>query len=392
MTNTRTQKSIAIPLVGIFLILFVQGLSSGANFLIPVTSAILAYFVLSRPRRFLSQHGLPNGLVALSFTLMILMLVTGALIYFAEPVSDLLRRLPFLVRDVQREIGSMSDSPIKAVAEAADAMNAMIETDEGDGEGMKVEVVEEDSASKQILFLAPRVIGQVLFAVILLYFLLASGDFFLRRLIESLDRVEEKSRALEVVESIERRLGQYLGAITVINAGLGLTVGAMMFAWGIEQYLVIGVMAFALNFVPYIGGLVGTCIAVLLAFSQGEPVWILIGAGASYAAATGLEGQLITPSLVSRQMQLNAPILFLVVAFFAYIWSIIGMIVAVPILIVIKIFCDEIPPLNNVGHFLGGADDEEDFNVDEDTVIQHPEPVEGLASSYLEPETEPNRT
>lgn len=392
MTNTRTQKSIAIPLVGIFLILFVQGLSSGANFLIPVTSAILAYFVLSRPRRFLSQHGVPNGLVALSFTLMILMLVTGALIYFAEPVSDLLRRLPFLVRDVQREIGSMSDSPIKAVAEAADAMNAMIETDEGDGEGMKVEVVEEDSASKQILFLAPRVIGQVLFAVILLYFLLASGDFFLRRLIESLDRVEEKSRALEVVESIERRLGQYLGAITVINAGLGLTVGAMMFAWGIEQYLVIGVMAFALNFVPYIGGLVGTCIAVLLAFSQGEPVWILIGAGASYAAATGLEGQLITPSLVSRQMQLNAPILFLVVAFFAYIWSIIGMIVAVPILIVIKIFCDEIPPLNNVGHFLGGADDEEDFNVDEDTVIQHPEPVEGLASSYLEPETEPNRT
>lgn len=250
MTNTRTQKSIAIPLVGIFLILFVQGLSSGANFLIPVTSAILAYFVLSRPRRFLSQHGVPNGLVALSFTLMILMLVTGALIYFAEPVSDLLRRLPFLVRDVQREIGSMSDSPIKAVAEAADAMNAMIETDEGDGEGMKVEVVEEDSASKQILFLAPRVIGQVLFAVILLYFLLASGDFFLRRLIESLDRVEEKSRALEVVESIERRLGQYLGAITVINAGLGLTVGAMMFAWGIEQYLVIGVMAFALNFVP----------------------------------------------------------------------------------------------------------------------------------------------
>lgn len=380
MSNTQTPKSIAIPLVGIFLILFLQGLSSGASFLIPVTSAILAYFVLSRPRRFLSQHGLPNGLVAFSFTLIILFLVIGVLIYFAEPVSDLLRRLPWLVRDVQREIGSLSDSPIRAVAEAAEAMNAMIESDE-DGEGqMKVEVVEDGSASRQILFLAPMVFSQVLFAIILLYFLLASGDFFLRRMIESLDRVEDKSRALEVVEAIERRLGQYLGAITIINAGLGLTVGTLMYIWGIEQYMVIGVLAFALNFVPYVGGLVGTGIAILLAFSQGESFWILVGAGASYAAATGLEGQLVTPSLVSRQMQLNAPILFLVVAFFAYIWSIIGMIVAVPILIVIKIFCDEIAPLRSVGHFLGGAADSEEYDVDEIPDLETPAPVEGLAA------------
>lgn len=391
MSATHTPKTIAIPLVGIFLILFVQGLSSGASFLIPVTSAILSYFVLSRPRRWLSKHGVPNGLVALGFTLMILLLVVGALIYFAEPVSDLLRRLPWLVRDVQREIGSLSDSPIRAVAEAADAMNAMIDTDQ-DGDGkMKVEVVEDGSASKQILFLAPMVLSQVLFAIIFLYFLLASGDFFLRRMIESLDRVEDKSRALEVVETIELRLGQYLGAITVINAGLGLSVGTLMYLWGIEQYMVIGVMAFALNFVPYVGGLVGTCIAVLLAFSQGESFWVLVGAGASYAAATGLEGQLITPSLVSRQMRLNAPILFLVVAFFAYIWSIIGMIVAVPILIVIKIFCDEIAPLHNVGHFLGGADAEEDFDVDDTTVMPQPDPVEGLASSHIEAGPEAHR-
>lgn len=373
MFTTRTPKTVAIPLTGIFLILLIQGLSSGASFLIPVTSAILAYFVLSRPRRFLSQHGIPNGLVALGFTLLILMLVAGALIYFAEPVSDLIKRLPWLIRDVQGQIGSMSDSPIRAVAEAADAMNAVMESTEEAGEtAMQVEVVDEEKTSRQILFLAPRVLSQVLFAVIFLYFLLASGDFFLHRMIESLDRVEDKSRALEVVESIERRLGQYLGAITVINAGLGLTVGALMYVWGLEQYLVIGVMAFALNFVPYVGGLVGTCIAVLLGFSQGENFWVLAGIAGSYAAATGLEGQLITPSLVSRQMQLNAPILFLVVAFFAYIWSIIGMIVAVPILIVIKIFCDEIAPLRNLGHFLGGTDGE-DCDVEELTEMHHAE-------------------
>lgn len=351
-------KSVSIPLIGIFLILFTQGLADGASFLIPVTSAVLGYFVLSRPRRWLSRNGVHNGLVALTFTLLIVALVGAALLYFAEPVTDLLKRLPWLIRDVQREMGSLQDSPIRAVSEAAEAINSMVESDQPAEKPVEVQVVDEESASRRILFLAPKVLSQLVFAIILLYFLLASGDFFTQRLIESLDRLDEKTRALEVVDAIEERLGQYLGAITMINAGLGLTVGAVMYFWGIEQYLVIGVMAFALNFVPYLGGLTGTGIAVLLAFSQGESFWVMVGAGLSYAACTTLEGQIITPSLVSRRLRLNAPILFLVVAFFAYIWSIIGMIVAVPILIVIKIVCDEIAPLRNIGHFLGASSDE----------------------------------
>lgn len=351
-------KSVSIPLIGIFLILFIHGLADGASFLIPVTSAVLAYFVLSRPRRWLSRNGVPNGLVALFFTLMIVFLVVAALIYFAEPVTDLLQRLPWLIRDVQRELGSLRDSPIRAVSEAAEAINSMVESDQPSEKPVEVQVVDEESTSRRILFLAPKVLSQLIFSIIFLYFLLASGDFFTQRLIESLDRVDEKARALEVVDAIEERLGQYLGAITLINAGLGLTVGMVMYLWGIEQYLVIGIMAFALNFVPYLGGLVGTAISVLLAFSQGESFWVLVGAGLSYAACTALEGQIITPSLVSRRLRLNAPILFLIVAFFAYIWSIIGMIVAVPILIVTKIVCDEIRPLRNIGHFLGGTRDE----------------------------------
>ena len=85
--------------------------------------------------------------------------------------------------------------------------------------------------------------------------------------------------------------------------------------------------------------------------------WEAVGVFATYMALTSIEGQIVTPLAISRRMQLNTPILFLVVAFFAYIWSVVGMVVAVPILIVTKIVCDEIEGLHALGHFLGDASD-----------------------------------
>ena len=369
-------RMISVPLIGIFLILLMHMMVLGASFLIPVTAAILAYFVLSRPRRALSRIGIPNGIIAFCFTFLILILVAAAALYFTEPVTSMLSDLPELLRDLQSQMVSQQDSPIRAVAEAAEAIDELTSTPdpaaippEGDIRAgvaaangtapveapVQVEVKAQQSSAEMIMSLAPMVLGQTLFAVLLLFFLLQSGDFFLRRTIHSIDRVDDKTRALEIVETIEQRLGRYLGGITLINAGLGVAIGAAMWWWGFERYMALGLMAFALNYIPYLGGMVGATVAALVATSMFDTVWGPIGVFVTYMALTSIEGQMITPFLISRRMQLNAPILFLVVAFFAYIWSVIGMVVAVPILIVAKIVCDEVAVLRNIGHFLGDA-------------------------------------
>ncbi|MCR8825642.1 AI-2E family transporter [Pseudosulfitobacter koreensis] len=353
------QKSVALPLIGIFLILLTYGLVHAASFLIPVTAAILAYFVLSRPRRGLERLGVPSGLVAFGFTALIITLIALSMLYFSSPVSKMVRDVPAVVEDLQDRIGTAENGTLKAVAEAAEAVDEMMENDDDptEQEAMEVEVVEKTTPARHILTLAPQLLSQLLFAVLLLFFLLSSGDFFLQRAIENIARTEDKNRALEIVATIERRLGRYLGGITLINAGLGLTVGAAMYAMGLNQYIAIGVMAFALNFIPYFGGLAGACIAALIASSQFGAIWSPLLVFAVYMACTGVEGQLVTPLLISRRMHLNAPVLFLVVAFFAYIWSVIGMIVAVPLLIVAKIILDEIEPMRHLGRFLGDAQD-----------------------------------
>ena len=355
-----SQKATALPVIGIFVML-IYGLVAASNFLIPVTAAVLAYFVLSRPRRGLQRLGIPSGAVAVLFTGLIITLLSLSLYYFSSPVSMMVRDVPELIEQLQDRISATQNDTIKAVAEAAEAVDNMIETKDTQTEKpVEVAVVDQETSTRQILTLAPQLVSQLLFAVLLLFFLLSSGDFFLQRAVESIGRTKDKSRALEIVATIERRLGRYLGGITLINAGLGLTIGTAMFLMGINQYIAIGVMAFALNFIPYFGGLAGACIAALVASSQFGAIWSPLLVFAVYMGCTSIEGQLVTPLLISRRMHLNAPVLFLVVAFFAYIWSVIGMIVAVPLLIVAKIILDEIEPMRHMGRFLGDAQDMDD--------------------------------
>lgn len=66
---------------------------------------------------------------------------------------------------------------------------------------------------------------------------------------------------------------------------------------------------------------------------------------------------MVTPVIISRRMHLNTTVVFLAVAFFAWIWSVMGMVVALPVLIVIKIACDETHSLRTLGRFLGEADE-----------------------------------
>lgn len=347
----QAQKRIYVPLIGIFIIVLVAGLVAAANFLIPVTAAILSYFVFSRPRRALERLGLPNMLIATLFTSILFVMVGVAIAWFAEPVVTLIDDMPRLMLEMQSKLGD-STGALAKVNEAAKAIDQAVSSS-SENTAMAVEVVSDSPTSITILTMAPKVLSQVIFAIFLTFFLIASGDFFALRTVETLPTLTDKRRAVEVIRTIEDRLGRYLGGIAIINAGLGLSIGLSMYLWQVPNAIALGVMGFALNFVPFLGAVAGASIAALVAFVSLNTGWEAIGVFATYMALTSIEGQIVTPLVIARRMQLNTPILFLMVAFFAYIWSVVGMVVAVPVLIVAKIVCDEIDGLKSLGHFLG---------------------------------------
>ena len=203
----------------------------------------------------------------------------------------------------------------------------------------------------------------------------------LLRAMELVHRFSDKGcRAVEdtedAIDRYEDRLGTYLGAITLINACLGIAVGLTMWAWGMPSPVLFGLAAFLLNYVPYLGSVTGVIVAALIALFVYDDLFTPLMVGLTFLALTSFEGQLITPFFVSRRLQLNTVVVFLTVALWAWLWSVLGMIVAVPVLVVIRVLAEHIPGLNKFGNFLAGEAPPALEDEDEDEAL---DPVPGKA-------------
>lgn len=352
--DAQLWKRVKIPIFGIFGLLLLETLVSASDFLVPIITALLGYLILNRPRRWLARIGVPPALSAAMFTLLLTALIVVLLVQLSSPAAKFIEDLPSLMEEIKLKLTS-SGGVLETINEATDAAEEIMESQDADT--VAVEVVSNTSVAATIFSMAPGFLSRIAFALILLFFLVASGDMFLTKTVQSFERFGDKRRAVEVLHSIEDRLGYYLGGIAIINAGLGVAVALAMHLWGLPNAIIFGFMAFALNFVPFLGGLMGATIAAAVAFVSLDGTWAAVGVFATYVVLTSIEGQFVTPLIISRRMRLNTTVVFLTVAFFAWIWSVIGMVVALPILIVIKILCDETGTMQTFALFLGEQED-----------------------------------
>ena len=348
---------LSTPIWGLFWLMIVQALIYASDLLVPITAAVVGYFLLNAPRRLLSRVGVPDAVSAALFCILIAAgLVLGAMA-LAEPMYGFVTDIPSLVEEMLAGLtgpGGMLE-PFSRAAEAT--QEAVAEATGESGEPVEVAVVNEGPGiGSSVVTVAPGLLSQLVLAVALLYFLVASGDLFIQKAVQVADRFEDKRQTVLTIRTIEARLGNYLGAITLINAGLGTCIGIAMWLWGMPSPILIGVMGMLLNFIPFVGAVVGALVVAVIAFVTFGDVGTALGVFASYYALTAFEGQFVTPTLVGQRLRLNVVAVFLAVAFFAWVWSIMGMVVAVPMLIVVKVVCDSVPRLRRIGLFLGDAE------------------------------------
>lgn len=353
--------------IGIFLILAFSALAAGRDFLMPVTMALLLFFVFTPLRRFARRRGVPDGMTALGVTVSI-MLAVAILAYAASgPISRAMTNMPIISQQLESKFDSVRDSlsDLRDAARRIDEAQDVTPEDEGD---TSIKVEQQGATTLgTVVQSAPLLLGQTFFTLILLFFMIASGDLLYLKIVQSFDRMRDKRGAYLALREIEDSLGNYLGAITIINAGLGVAVGLSMWAWGMPGALLFGVGAFILNFIPYLGAIAGVAISGLVALVVMPGLFWPGMVALSYLGLTSLEGQIITPYFVSRRLQMNTVVVFLAVALWAWLWSVLGMVIAVPVLVVLRVLADHIPGWEKFGNFLAGDeppaledDDQED--------------------------------
>jgi predicted PurR-regulated permease PerM len=138
----------------------------------------------------------------------------------------------------------------------------------------------------------------------------------------------------------------------MINTGLGLVVGTAVGILGLRNPIMWGAMVAVLNFVPYLGALTGIiCITLGAILSFDSLGYALLFPGVYLTFAT-LEGNLITPLVMGHSLSLNPVMILLSLTFWGWMWGIVGIILAVPILAAFKIFCSHVEPMHPIAEFL----------------------------------------
>ena len=348
-----TQRSNRL-LGGILIILVGGALYSAAAFFMPVVLALLITLTLSPLVRGLHRRGLSEGLAAGLVVLLFASGIVGAFAALGTPFFDLVNDAPRMVSEVREKYEQIRD-PISSVTDVAEQVDSVTS---GGAEIQQV-TVQQPGILSQVAGSALSVLTTTIIVIVLTLFLLASGDHFAEQIVKSFGTLADKKRALRTVRDIEGEISRYLLTITLINAGLGVAVGIAMWLLGMPTPLLWGVMAAVLNFLPYIGSLGGIAIVGIVSLATFPTVGMALLPPLAYFACTAVEGQFVTPTVVGRRLRINTVAVFVAVAFWSFLWSIPGALMAVPILVFLKVLCDNVPDLHGLGRFLSAEADDD---------------------------------
>ncbi len=346
MTPPETRT---VFLGGIFMILSFIALNLGSAFFIPLIFAIVLKFVLQPALRTLENMHIPRRLAAGLIVLMLLGGVGGIGSVLATPASEWMERIPDSLPQLKDKFRFLSKPVEKTQAVLAQAENMT------SAPGPKVQpvMIQGTRLSDRFFTMTQSFVASTLTTILILFFLLAGGDTFLRRFVEILPTFRNKRQAVDITNQIEGDISVYLGTVTLMNACVGIATGLAMWGFGLRDPVLWGTVAFLLNYLPIVGVILGAALFMVVGFMEITDFWMAALPAISYAAIHVIESSVITPLLLAKRLTLNPVLVILSLVFWYWMWGFAGAVMAVPMLAIIKIICDRVEKLRHFGHFLG---------------------------------------
>ena len=326
-----------------------------SEIVLPIILGFVLNLVFQPVLRVLLRIGVPQVLAALLIVLALVALFLGIGLLLSGPVAGWIGRLPQTLPHLQQKL-SFLNGPIRTGQRALEHIENLAPGAGAAGAGgaAKQVAVQNSSLPQQILSQVRLVAGGAFETLLVMFFVLVSGDTFLRRLVEILPRFQDKRAAVDISQQIEQDISVYLGTITMMNTFVGIAAGGMAWFVGLGDPLLWGTMAFLLNYVPILGPTAGVLIFLVAGLVALDPLWAAFIPAVLYLMIHVAEGETITPMLLARRFTVNPVLVMVGVIFWYWMWGVCGAILSTPMLAITKIVCDRIDPLKPIGHFIGG--------------------------------------
>jgi len=334
---------------GLFLFALLTSCYVASDIILPIVVAFALMLVLQPAMRLLEKLYLPRLLAALIIIVVLFGGVVGLGAALSGPSASWAEKLPGGLPRLQERLTFLS-KPIQALQKFLHQAEGLTQG----GAAVATVAVQGSGWSDKVLSATRAIVSGLLTTVLVLFFLLVSGDTFLRRLVEILPRFKDKRQAVHISQQIEADISAYLVTITIMNVAVGAATGILAAACGLGDPVLWGTVAFLLNYVPILGPTIGVLTFVFVGLLSIDTLWLAFVPAGTYALIHIIEGETVTPMLLAKRFTINPVLVILAVVFWYWMWGVPGAILAMPMLAIAKIVCDRIEPLAGFGHFIEG--------------------------------------
>jgi predicted PurR-regulated permease PerM len=338
--------------VAIFLLNYMQAL------LAPLAFGLLLFYALDPAVDALERRRVPRWIGAALMIFLTLGMIVGGAYALQDQALTVINELPSGARRISALVERRpreEAGPLEKVEQAAEEL-AKNDTPKPKPGVVRVQVEDPPITATSLLWSGSvsvlSALNQLLMILFLTYFSLLSDKLFRRKFVELGPTLTKKKITLEIIDDISHQIGRFLMVQIFTSIVVGVVTWAALAWLGLEQAIFWGLLAGVFNSIPYYGPLLVSGGLAVVAFLQfGELYTTLTIAGVSLAI-TSLEGWLLTPTLMGKVASMNRVAVFVGLLFWSWAWGIWGLLLAVPIMMSIKVFCDHVEELQPIGRFL----------------------------------------
>ena len=315
---------------------------------IPVAIALFLALLLSPAVDRLQKWRVRRG-IAVAIVLIVVFAAAGAAINAVwTPATEWLARAPQTMRQIDPRLRPLREmfARVDDVAERAGRLT------QGPTAVTVKPAILTPVAGESTAVSVARSLFEWLSIIPFTLFLLLGGPPLMARMGASLAGNEASTKTLRMTEAIRQEVGRYFGTVALINLGLGIATGLAMFALGMPNAILWGVMAGVLNFIPYLGPITACVIFAGAALITFPTLGQALAVPGVFILLHLIEGQLVQPLTVGRRCEVNALVVLLGVWFGFAFWGIAGVLLATPVLVALKVAAQHNPTWRVLGDFL----------------------------------------
>ena len=346
LANTRFERILGnasqLSIVAMGCVVALLTIDAGQFILAPVFLAMIIGLMCGPIADMMERRGVPSAVSAAVVVAILVVVIAGAALAFAAPLSSWVGRVPAIWDKLRGELASFK-GPLDAIGE----VQAQVQSIFGGDTAMQV-TVKDGGPITDLAFLAPAALGQVLIFFGGLYFFMAARDAIRVGVLSLCFTRKMRWRTAHVFRDVELRVSRYLLTITIVNAVLGSLVALVMWFVGMPSPLLFGALAFVLNYIPFLGQATMLVLIFLIGLGTRDGITGAVLPVACYWGMSFVESQMVTPNLLGRTMTINPFLIFLSLTYWLWAWGPVGGLVAVPSVLVLHSVITHILPTRSV--------------------------------------------